>query len=387
MEEGIQMKRFQRCSRCVMDNSSDDTITFDSNGQCNYCTKALSQMRQVYFPNEDGEERLKELITRLKKENKNKQYDCIMGISGGLDSSYLAYLGAVRWGLRIIAVHVDDGYDTEISKRNISKLCETAKIDLEYIKPDEEQFNELIRAYMLAGVPNLAVPQDNILFAHVYKFARQQKLRTFLSGGNFALECILQQGNTYGVFDVLNIKDINKRFGRGKLDKLQLLSYMQRDIDSIILHIESLRPLNYIDYNRDRAFKELNEFCGFEYYGGKHLENTLTKFIQLYWLYHKFNVDKRTSHLSSMIISGQLSRDAAIALLQEPLYDEKEMEKEIDFILKKLDLSRDEFDQIMKNPSKKHTDYKTSKYNDIKTKLIKTLKIVFGKNRREERLV
>ena len=192
---------------------------------------------------------------------------------------------------------------------------------------------------------------------------------------------------TYGVFDVLNIKDINKRFGRGKLDKLQLLSYMQRDIDSIILHIESLRPLNYIDYNRDRAFKELNEFCGFEYYGGKHLENTLTKFIQLYWLYHKFNVDKRTSHLSSMIISGQLSRDAAIALLQEPLYDEKEMEKEIDFILKKLDLSRDEFDQIMKNPSKKHTDYKTSKYNDIKTKLIKTLKIVFGKNRREERLV
>jgi len=367
------MKEFQRCSRCVMDNSSDDTITFDSNGYCNYCTEALSQIGQVYFPNKDGEERLQELITRLKRENKNKQYDCMMGLSGGLDSSYLAYLGAVKWGLRIIAAHVDDGYDTEISKRNINKLCESAKIDLINIKPDEKQFNELTRAYMLAGVPNLAVPQDNILFAYLYKFAKQQKLRTFLSGGNFALECILQRGNTIDAFDVCNIKDINKRFGREKLDKLQLISNFQRDIDMVLLHIESPRPLNYIDYNKKRAIKELNEFCGFEYYGGKHLENTLTKFIQVYWLYNKFNVDKRTSHLSSMIVSGQLSRDDAITLLQEPLYDEKEMEKEIDFILKKLDLSRDEFNQIMKNSSKKHTDYKTSKYNYVRAKLKKII--------------
>jgi N-acetyl sugar amidotransferase len=375
------MKTYQRCTRCVMDNKSDDTITFDSNGHCNYCTEALSQIGKIYFPNEEGEKRLQELIDRLKKENKNKEYDCIMGISGGLDSSYLAYLGAAKWGLRILAVHVDDGYDTEISKRNIKRLCETAKIKLITIKPDAKKFNELTRAYMLAGVPNLAAPQDNVLFACVYKFMKEQGIRTFLSGSNFALEYILQRGNTHDPHDVRNIKDINRRYGREKINQLKLLSNLQRDIDSFILRIKSPRPLNYIDYNRDRALKELNEFCEFEYYGSKHLENTLTKFIQVYWFYHKFNVDKRTSHLSSMIVSGQMSREKALEILKEPLYDEKEMEEEIDFILKRVDLSGDEFRNIMKAPPKKHTDYKTSLYAKVRKKLIRTARRVVKKNK------
>ncbi|MBS4024184.1 MAG: N-acetyl sugar amidotransferase [Clostridia bacterium] len=375
------MTNYQRCSRCIMDNKSDNTITFDNTGHCNYCTEALSQIGKVYFPNEEGDKRLQELIARLRKENKNKQYDCIMGISGGLDSSYLAYLGAVRWGLRILALHVDDGYDTEISKRNIRRLCETAKIRLVTIKPDAKQFNELTRAYILAGVPNLAAPQDNVLFACVYKFMKEQGIRTFLSGGNFALECILQRGNTHDANDVRNIRDINSRFGREKIDKLQLLSNLQRDIDSRLLRIESPRPLNYIDYNRERALKELNEFCGFEYYGSKHLENTLTKFIQVYWFYHKFNVDKRTSHLSSMIVSGQMSREEALKVLQEPLYDEKEMEEEINYILKCVGLSRNEFESIMKASPKQHTDYKTSSYIKVRKTLIRITRILLGMNK------
>ena len=228
-----------------------------------------------------------------------------MGISGGLDSSYLAYLGAAKWGLRILAVHVDDGYDTEISNRNIARLCAAAGIDLINIQPDAKQFNELTRAYMLAGVPNLAVPQDNVLFASVYDQARKWHLRTFLSGANFALECILQRGNTYDPYDLCNIRDIHRRYGREGIDRLPLLSNFQRVADKVLRRIETLRPLNYIDYNRERALRELGDFCGFEYYGSKHLENTLTKFIQLYWFPRKFGVDKRTSHLSSMIVSGR----------------------------------------------------------------------------------
>lgn len=357
-----------------MDNMSDDTITFDSKGYCNYCTEAHSKIGKVYFPDKEGERRLEKLITRLKQENKDKQYDCVMGISGGLDSSYLAYLGAEKWGLRILAVHIDDGYDTDISKQNIKKLCETAKIKLITIKPDSKQFNELTRAFMLAEVPNLALPQDNVLFACVYKFAKEQGIRTFLSGGNFALECILQQGNTHDATDVRNIKDINRRFGRENINKLPLLSNLQRDIDTRLLHIESPRPLNYIDYNRDRAFKELSNFCGFEYYGAKHLENTLTKFIQLYWFPNKFNVDKRTSHLSSLIVSGQMSREKALDLFHEPLYDEKTMQKDIDYILSCVDLTRDEFDRIIKGSPKQHTDYKTSRYTKVRKKFIPIVK-------------
>lgn len=366
------MKEFIRCSRCIMDNKSDNTITFDRNGYCNYCTEAISRMEKVYLPDKNGEKRLQELINRIKCENKNKKYDCIMGISGGLDSSYLAYFGTSKWGLRILAVHVDDGFDSEITKRNIHRLCETAKIKLVVIKPDAKQFNGLTKAFMLAGVPNLAVPQDNVLFACIYKYMKEHKIRIFLTGGNFALECILQKGNTHDAYDLRNIKDINRRFGREKLDRLPLISSFRRDIYSYILRIETLRPLNYIDYNRERAIKELNEFCGFEYYGSKHLENTLTKFIQLYWFYHKFGVDKRTSHLSSMIVSEQMTRKEALEIIQKPLYDEEEMQNEIDFILESIDISRDEFDRIMKAPPRQHTDYKTSIYIKIRN-MIKVL--------------
>ena len=367
-------KEYQICTRCVMDNRSDNTIKFDSNGHCNYCSCALSQLGSVYLPGSEGENIINELIQGLKYKNKNKEYDCIMGISGGLDSSYLAYLGAAKWGLRILAVHVDDGYDTEISKRNIKKLCEKANINLITIQPDAKQFNELTRAYLFAGVPNIAAPQDNVLFACIYKFIKEKKIKTFLSGGNFALECILQRGNTHDAMDTRNIKDINKKFGREKIDKLPLISNFNKDIDSFLLNIESPRPLNYIDYNRDRALKELHDFCGFEYYGSKHLENTLTKFIQLYWFYHKFNVDKRKSHLSSMIVSGQMTREKALEILKEPLYDKEEMENEIELILEKLDLTKEKFDFIMKEEPKQHTDYNTSIYRTIRDSIKRIVK-------------
>lgn len=355
------MKELRRCTRCVMDNRSDDTITFDKNGVCNYCTDALEKGKFRYFPNEEGQRKIDDMVKKLKKAGEGKPYDCLMGISGGLDSAYLAYLGSTKWGLRICAVHVDDGFDTDLAKQNIKNLCEKANIDLKVIAPDAEQFNDLTRAYFLAEVPNTAIPQDNILFACLYDYARKYKIYNFLTGGNYSLECILQHGNTYGAYDMVNVKDIHKIFGTKPVNKLPFISQWQRVWDVNIHHINTIAPLNYIDYNKERAIKELHEFCGFTYYEAKHLENTLTKVIQLYWFYHKFGVDKRTSHLSSLIASGQMTRGQALKELEKPVYDKEKMDADLEYVLPRLGFTRKEFDEIVFRPGKQHTDYKTDR--------------------------
>lgn len=356
------MKTYQRCTRCVMDNKSDDTIVFDSNGVCNYCTDAISNINKVYFPNEEGKRRLDALIKKLKEEGKGKKYDCLMGISGGLDSSYLAYLGATKWGLRILAVHIDDGYDTDIAKMNIKNLCAACGIDLKIETPDAEQFNNVTKAFILAEVPNIAIPQDNILFACLNQYAKKYKVSNFLTGGNFALESILQRGNTYEVFDMKHNNEIHKKFGTMPIDKLPFISVYQLKWDSFFNKYVSLRPLNYINYNKLQAIKELEAFCDFKYYEAKHLENILTKVTQLYWFPKKFNVDKRTSHLSSLIVSGQMSRDEALNEINKPMYDIMKMETDLKLVLDGLNITREQFDEIVNRPGKQHTYYKTDKF-------------------------
>ena len=186
---------------------------------------------------------------------------------------------------------------------------------------------------------------------------KENNIKYFLTGGNFALECILQKGNTYKATDVVNIIDINNRFGNQPIDKLKFISTIQIEIDKKFFGIRTPRLLNYVEYNRNRAFKELNEFCGFEYYGRKHLENILTAFIQLYWFPKKFGVDKRTSHLSSMIVSKQMTREEALCEYSEPLYENKQMNEYIDFVKQHLGISNSEFDKIMEAPTHMHEDY------------------------------
>ncbi len=346
----------KRCSRCIMDNHSDKTILFDDDGNCNYCTYAYSNIGKQYLPDNKGKEELERIIKEIKENGKGKKYDCIMGFSGGLDSSYLGYLG-YKWGLRTLVVHIDDGFDTDISKSNLAKLIHKTGFDYEVIKPDSKQFNDLTLAYMKAGVPNIAVPQDNVLFAFLYKKMQDYNIKYFLSGGNFSLECILQKGNTYTAFDVENIFAIHNKFGTLPLDKLEFISREQIKENRNRYGMETYRLLNYIDYNKNRAFKELSEFCGFEYYGSKHLENILTAFIQLYWFPVKFDVDKRTSHLSSMIVSGQITRDEALEKLREAPYDKSMMDAYLDMIKNKLEISDDEFKLIMKSETHQHEEY------------------------------
>ena len=325
-------------------------------------TYGKSELALMYFPNAQGQLKIKEMIARLKKDGDGKEYDCMMGISGGLDSSYLAYLGSM-WGLRILAVHIDDGFDTEISKKNIERLIAKTGFSLVTIKPDPKQYYGLIKAYMKAGVPNLAVPQDNILFSNLYSYMEKEKIRWFLSGANFALESITPRGNSHSAYDYTNIKDIHNKYGDKPIDKLTFLREIDRNIKRP--HY-TMCPLNYIDYKRERAFKELNDFCGFEYYGNKHLENEFTAFLQLYWLPRKFNVDKRKAHLSSMIVSEQMTREEALKELKKPLYDESMMSGYIEHIKRELEITDEEFDKIMKSPTHMHEEFKESSFLKFK---------------------
>ena len=353
------------CARCVMSDEGDRTIVFDESGICNYCTDAIGKADQVYFPNEKGKRELDEMIVMLKREGKGKEYDCLMGLSGGLDSSYLLYLGTAKWGLRIAVVHVDDGYDTEISKSNIKKLINKTGVKYIEISPDADQFNALTLAFMRAGVPNLAIPQDNVLFSTLYDFAKEKGIKYFLSGSNFATESILQRGNTWRSTDVVNIKDINKRFGTGPIDNLPLMTNVQNVINSALLGVKTLRPLNYVEYTREKAFCELGEYCGFEYYGRKHLENYLTAFLQTCWLPEKFNADKRRSHLSSLIVSGQMTRDEALDELNESQYDSDYMNKVKALMADNMGVSVSDIDEMIAAPAHQHDEYKIDKLNKL----------------------
>lgn len=349
------------CNRCIMDDAGDPDIVFNDDGICNYCSDALEEMPHSYFPHEIGRQKLEKMLRTIKSERKDEKYDCLMGLSGGLDSSYLAYLGAARWGLRILAVHVDDGFDTKVSSENIRKLCEKAKIELITVKPDKQQYCNLTKAFMKAGVPNIASPQDNILFAELYSAAKHEGIPYFLSGANFSLECIYQRSNTHPAYDLVNLKSINRQFGNSPIDKLPLISFWRKAYIKRVLNIRTVCPLDYIRYERDAALVELNSFCGFEYYGRKHLENDLTAFVQLRWFPEKFGVDKRKWHLSSMIVSGQMTRDQALREYSEPLYDERNMERINDIISKELGITRDALEALLSEPGHQHNEYRTDK--------------------------
>lgn len=354
----------QVCKRCVMDNVGDPLIIFDENGYCNYCTDALKAKESRYFANVDGKRKLDEIFNKIKIDGKNQKYDCMLGLSGGLDSSYVAFVGH-QYGLRMLAVHIDDGFDAPETTKNINKICDSYNIDLVVEKPDKVQFADLTKAFIRAGVPNIAIPQDNVLLANLYKYAQKNCIKYFLSGSNFALESILQKGNTYDATDKVHIIAIHREFGEIKLDKkLPLFSIFEKRIKyNLFYNIKTICPLNYVEYNALNAFSTLNKTCGFKYYGDKHCESLLTKFMQRYYLPKKFGVDKRKSHYSSMIISGQMTREEALKKLTEPLYEQEELEKDLDFLLEELSINKKEFEKIMDEPPRQHKDYQTSIFN------------------------
>lgn len=353
------MSDYKICSRCVMDTNGDPTITFDENGHCNYCTGAIYLLEQQKLQHDM--KRLEALFDKIKEDCKDDPYDCLVGVSGGLDSSYIIYLGH-KYGLRMLGLHIDDGLDTETAKKNVRNLCEKAQVDLVNISPDPEQYRDLTLSFFKAGVPNLAIPQDNLILAALNDYAKKYNLKYLLHGDNLAMECILQDGNSYTAADSTHIRAIQKQFSGKPINKLRLITTFEHSVmRRLRKDVICVKPLNLIDYRFEQALQELHEFCGYEYYGGKHHESVLCRFMQNWYLPVKFGVDKRKSHLSSMIASGQLTREEALARLQQKGYASKEAEEfDRNALAEFLGISREEFEQILAQPSRSHDDYPKS---------------------------
>lgn len=364
--------RYTVCKRCVMD-TSDPHISFDENGYCNYCNYAIDTMNSRWMNTPEGEKKLDSIIETIKTKNRSKKYDCMIGLSGGLDSSYLAYILKKKYNLRMLALHVDTGWNTQISEDNIKKICDMMEIDLRIEKLDEHQFMDLQKAYLLSGVESQDIPQDHTFMALLFKYAKENNIDYFMSGANFSSESILQkiEGSVVAA-DKINVLDIHKHYGSKDIKDIPMISLFDRYIKyRFINKITMIRPLDYLDYRISDAIKELEKNVGFNYYGGKHYESIFTKFYQEYYLPKRLNYDKRKSHLSSLIVTNQITREQAIELLDKPLYKEEQMEREITHIIDKLGITREQFDEIMELPRASSNQFKTSKWNKLRWLAVK----------------
>ena len=359
---------YKRCTRCVMD-TTDPKINFDENGVCNHCRNFDEVTSKRWFPNEEGKRRLARIIEKIKKEGKNKEYDCIIGLSGGADSSYLA-LKSKEFGLRPLVVHVDAGWNAELAVNNIECLVKYCGYDLHTHVMNWEDMKQLQLAYLRSGVANQDVPQDHAFFANLYHFAVKNNIRYVLSGGNIATESIFPQAWHHSAMDATNLKTIFKRFGSGKLQEFKTVNFFQYYIYyPFIRKMKVIRPLNYMPYNKDEAIQKLQEKTGWKPYGRKHGESLFTRFFQNYYLVERFGFDKRKPHLSSLIMSGQITREQALTELEKPLYDPGELREDIYYIRKKLGLSEEEFEKLMQAPCTNATQFSSDlwKYQLLKT--------------------
>lgn len=349
---------YQICSKTIMD-TTDPLITFDEQGESNHVQSFNKEVGVTWFPNDEGKDKLEQLILEIKKAGKGNDYDAIIGLSGGVDSSYLAYFLKTNYDLRILAVHVDAGWNSELAIHNVENIVKTLDIDLYTYVVNWKEMQDLQVAYLKANVINQDVPQDHVFIASLKKTAQKHNIKYYLSGQNHASEGIMPESWVYRATDGTNLKDIHKTFGKIKLATYPTTSfYKEFFYFPYILGFKVKSPLNYIYYHKDEVKKIIIEKLNWKDYGSKHGESNFTKFYQNYYLPSKFNVDKRKAHLSSMIMAGLISRDEAMEIIKQPLYDEQQLKIDIDYVARKLNVSVDEFHSIISKPNRRHQEFK-----------------------------
>lgn len=361
--------KYQECSRCVMD-TTDPQISFDENGVCNHCNQFDDRVQREWLPNAEGARRWNVLVEKMRVNGRGKQYDCILGLSGGVDSSYLA-LKVHETGLRPLVMHVDAGWNTELAVSNIEAVVKYCGFDLHTHVVDWDDMRDLHLAYLRAAVANQDVPQDHIFFASLYHFATRNGIREILSGGNLATEGIFPSSWHGSAMDAINLQAIHKRYGEKKLIHYKTISFFDYYFwYPFVKKMRTIRPLNYMPFNKSDALEELQEKVGYKPYPRKHGESLFTKFFQNYYLPQKFGIDKRRPHLSSLIVSGQITRGEALVKLNEPLYDSLELKNDITYFCKKLNISSKQFDDLMKIPINHYSDYPNWDSRHKKLKLV-----------------
>lgn len=374
----MNLEHYQQCSNCVMD-TTDPSITFNELGVCNYCINYPARKAETWFEGDVGQKQLIKKFDELSS-SKNK-YDCILGLSGGVDSSYLALL-CKDYGLNPLVVHVDCGWNSNTAVSNIEKIVNYCNYELHTVVVDWKIIKSLQRSYIKSGVSNIDVPQDHAFFSALYKFAVKNKVKTVLSGGNFSSEGIFpvvwHEGSA---LDAKSIADINKRYENIDLRKYPSVSFYDYYFKIPFIHrMNTFRPLNYISYSKQNAVKELEMRLNWKNYGRKHGESIFTKVFQNDYLPRRFGYDKRLPHFSSLINAGQMKRNEAINLLREPLYDDLELANDLDFFCAKLDLSREEYETYIATPGKSYFEFKNwSKSLDRLKKVQMSLQDLTGK--------
>lgn len=367
---------YQMCTRCVMD-TTDPEIIFDEKGYCNHCIAAEIKLAENWFPNDEGKRKLEFISSQIKNKKGNKEYDSIIGVSGGIDSSYLLHLAKVEMKLNPLVVHVDAGWNSQIAVNNIEKMVKKLNLDLFTYVVNWDDIRRLQVAFLKSSLANQDVPQDHSFFAKLYQVADENNIDYTITGSNLTSESILPQSWGYDSNDSIQLKAIFNEFGHGKLRNYPTMSFFKNKIYwPYFKKMKVVKPLNFIDYNKNEAIHFLEDNYDWQYYGGKHHESKWTKFFQAHYLPEKFGFDKRKAHLSSMIVAKQISRDEALNELSKPLYDAHELKEDMLFIEKKLGLKLGELKELMNLPNKFYTDYPNNQrmlafLRKIKTSLIK----------------
>jgi len=341
-------------------DTSDPEIRFDVAGHCSHCTDALARLEKFYLPDERGEQRLAALIAEMKAAGKGKAYDCIIGLSGGTDSSYLAYKSR-EWGLRPLIFHVDGGWNTDQAQKNVENLAAYLGYDLHIHTVDWEEMKDLQVAYLRSALANQDVPQDHLFFAVVFREAEKAGIRYWLSGSNLVSESILPVSWEHTALDARQIKAVHKVFGSRPLRAFPLLNFFEcckfyGDLP-LLQTVRAIKPLNLMPYDVFKARKEMSEAFGWQDYGKKHDESRFTKLFQNYYQPKKFGYEKRRAHLASLIVSSIMTREQALAEMEKPLYAPVELEADISYVCGKLGISRADWEAFMALPNRHYTDY------------------------------
>lgn len=350
------------CTRCVMD-TSDSSITFNEHGVCDHCVTFDAVIRPKWLAanGSDSDEALAALADRIRKAGEGRRYDCIIGMSGGIDSSYLVYLASVRMGLRPLVFHIDTGWNSQEAVNNIERVVVGLELDLFTEVIDWEEMRDVQLAFFRSGVPHIDTPQDHAIFATMYRFAEKYGVRYILTGANLATECIRNPVEwMYYQSDAVQLRDIHRKFGDRSLKTFPTTSIIRHKLYLPYLKgIKVVRPLNLVPYVKEEAMQLLAEKFGWQPYPQKHFESRFTRFYEGYWLPQRFGFDTRRVQYSSLILTGQMTRDEAVERLSVPALDQKAVDAECDFVAKKLRIPRAELDGYMAAPKRTFRDYKS----------------------------
>ena len=341
-----------------MDTIADPNISFDEKGICNYYHEYYIAEKEQGIKGEPGRKKQLQWANKIKSRPGKNGYDCILGLSGGADSTYLVHL-AKDLGLNPLLVHFDYGWNSEIATKNVEQAVKHSGYDLYTVVMDWEEFRSLQRSYFKASVLDLDVPADHMIFGALFETAKKFKIKYVLSGNNVWTEHTLPKAWNYNKFDLVNLRNIHKQFENTPLKHLPALGLWQYAYYQLVLNVERVNFLDWQEYNKEDILKIIEKELGWKNYGGKHQESVFTRFYQGYILPNKFKIDKRKAHLSNLIYSGQLTKEEALAELESPPYDQKLMNQDYEFVAKKLGFSLDEFNKVLTQPNVPHKFYGT----------------------------